>query len=440
MKVVGDVHIDPLNDAGSSDLVRHFRQLMKVAAPALLIALLVGGITLVVITRAKPVYKAVVTAEIDAQTPVVNGDAYLYQMTAPYLALATSDPIRQSIATKMGSGWDADKVKANVAVAVSKSPLLLEVSATAPDRAQAIKLATSTVVALDEGSTAQRHQELDRAVAAATVELQHIAQQLTDMNSSEPANSPKPTGNTDFTSSTDPAKAALEAQFKDLQQQIDRIRSGGVNGLSVLSVPSESDIPQTAATSKSVALFAGLVALIVAAECLVLVRGRFGRRLTFASAERIARANELGIEVLNSPTDEMPPVTQGMIARCASTGSATLILTTSRAEAIAKPWLKNQKAPELIIIEPVSSNWAARLDGAIGLAILLACRSEEVRNQIEQAAKTLTSLGIPSRLVLTSLPATAQHRESLPATAQDRECPAISTQLISREAAVDSGL
>src|ERR1700693_992503 len=119
MKVVGDVHIDPLYDAGSPDLVRPFRQLMKVAAPALLIALLVGAITLVVITRAKPVYKAAVTAQIDAQIPVVNGDAYLYQMTAPYLALATSDPIRQSIATKMGSGWDADRVKANVAVAVS---------------------------------------------------------------------------------------------------------------------------------------------------------------------------------------------------------------------------------------------------------------------------------------------------------------------------------
>src|SRR4051812_17316655 len=114
---------DPLNEGRFPDLSRHFRQLASVAVPAALVALLVAGLTAIVIAGSPDSYKATVTAQIDAQVPVVSGDGYLYQLNAPYLALAGSDGFRQAVATKMGEGWTADQVAGGITVDVAKSPL-----------------------------------------------------------------------------------------------------------------------------------------------------------------------------------------------------------------------------------------------------------------------------------------------------------------------------
>ena len=153
---------NPLDERRSPDVVGHLKQLVKVSIPALVVAVVAGLIALLVLAQLKPSYEATVTAQIDAQTPVVSGDAYLYQMTAPYLALAGSQAVRQTTAQALGSGWDAERVGKDVTVKVSKSPLLLEISGKAADRAEALKAATTTVQSLDAAARAQRAQELQR--------------------------------------------------------------------------------------------------------------------------------------------------------------------------------------------------------------------------------------------------------------------------------------
>ncbi len=378
----------------------HLRRLVKVSIPSAAVALLVGLAAQFVLTQVKPSYTATVTAQIDAQIPVVSGDAYLYQMTAPYLALAQSQAVRQATAHEMGIDWDAERVGKDAVVTVSKSPLLLDVSGTAPDRQQALKLATVTVEALDKESRAQRLQELDRAVAVPSAELAPLQQQVAAIDEAFT----NTYGYSDPTADGDPVRADLVLRIQDLTNQINRIREGGVNGLSVLAAPDAASITPTAPVSKSVALFAALLAFIVTAETLAFTRGRFGRRLTMPSAERITGANSMTIETRESTSIGFPPVTAGLIARRASRNQRTMVIVTIRAESRLRTWLAEELHPELIEVELMTSNWAAKLGDQIGLVIVMACVGENARRAVGQTAKTLSSLGIPSRMVLIPVP------------------------------------
>ncbi|MCV7227167.1 hypothetical protein [Mycolicibacterium komossense] len=413
----------------------HLRRLLKVSIPSAAVALLVGLLAQFVLAQIKPTYTATVTAQIDAQIPVVSGDAYLYQMTAPYLALAQSQTVRQATAHEMGIGWDADRVGENAVVKVSKSPLLLDVTGTAPDRQQALMLATLTVQSLDKESRAQRLQELDRAVAVPSAELESLQQQVAAIDEAFT----EKYGYSDPTADGDPVRANLVLRIQDLVNQINRIREGGVNGLSVLAAPDAGSIAATAPVSKSVALFAALLAFIVTAEALAFTRGRFGRRLTMPSAERITSANSMTIETRESTSTGFPPVTAGLIARRASRDQRTMVIVTIRAESTLRTWLAGEVHPELIEVELMTSNWAAKLGDQIGLVIVMACVGENARRAVAQTAKTLSSLGIPSRMVLIPVPgASATTDTATEALANDSAAEPVTASRESNDVDVDS--
>jgi hypothetical protein len=396
-KVTSDVLNNPLDERRAPDVMGHLKKLVKVSIPALVVAVVAGLVVLFVLAQLKPTYQATVTAQIDAQTPVVSGDAYLYQMTAPYLALAGSQAVRQATADQMGNGWDAERVGKDVTVQVSKSPLLLEISGRAADRAEALKAATTTVQALDTAARTQRAQELRRAAAGPTGEMAAVQQQLRKIDAAFTQGGP-----VDPTSNGDPRRADLVTRTQELTDQITRINEGGINGLSVLSAPDVSSVVESAPVPKSIAGFLALITFILTAELLAFSRGRFGRRLSALGAERISHANNMSFETTEVASTGFPPVTAGMIARRASRKQKTMVIVTDLAEDTVATWLPEERHPELLQFEPISSNWAGRLDDSIGLAIVVAWEGENSREKLERTAKTLAGLGVPARMVMVS--------------------------------------
>jgi hypothetical protein len=91
-----------------------------------------------------------------------------------------------------------------------------------------------------------------------------------------------------------------------------------------------------------------------------------------------------------------------MIARRASRKQKTMVIVTDLAEDTVATWLPEERHPELLQFEPISSNWAGRLDDSIGLAIVVAWEGENSREKLERTAKTLAGLGVPARMVMVS--------------------------------------
>jgi hypothetical protein len=390
------VLVSPIDERRAPDVIGHLRRLAKAAVPAGMVAAVVGVVAAVYLMNVQRTYTATVIAQVDAQIPVVSGDAYLYQMTGPYLALAESLAVRQAIAHDMGVEWDPARVGASVAVEASKSPLLLEVSASAPSRSEALKLALSTVSALDGQSRAQRREELERAAAAPRDELAVVQQQIAEMD----RGLQDTYGFSDATANDDPQRAALQRRADELNAQINRIRESGVNGLSVLSAPGEDDVEPTIPVSASLLAFVVLVVFIVTCELLVFVRGRFGRRLTEVSADWVVRTRRIPLETRGVTDVGFPPVTAGLIARRVGRGQRTMVITTAEAEPTVRTWLEDDGSAAYVDVESIDSGWAARLTDAVGLVIIVACSGQSARTVVDRAARALCELGIPRRLVL----------------------------------------
>ena len=380
--------------ASGGVLTEHFRQLLKVAPIALLIALIAGGVTLAIIKSADPRYQVVAAAQIDAQVPVVTGDAYLFQNSAPYLALSSSRDIHQAIADRMGQGWDASKVGSSVTVGVSQSPLILDVTASASTPEEAAKLAEQTIEVLDASSREQRAREFDRAVASQTEAQQELSARLARLapNARE--------------------RATLQVQLDNIQGQIDRIRSGGVNGLSALSVPDAGDAVQTAPRSASLAFFVALVTFIVAAELLALLRTRFGRGITLAEAKRIGRSQNVGVELAAGNSASLPPVTRALTARYWGRGERTQFLASQATEAYARRW--HDEFSDAIVMADAGSAWQISPDESVAQAVLVVALGEKFRTELRNGVGVIRELGIAGRIVVVR-PGSADAPESSPA-------------------------
>lgn len=361
-------------------LTEHFRQLLRVAPIALVIALIVGGMTLAITESADPEYQVVATAQIDAQVPVVTGDAYLFQNSAPYLALAASNPVHQTIADRMGEGWDGNRVGSSVTVGVSQSPLLLDVTATAPTPEDAARLAQETIEVLDASSREQRAREFERAATTQTQKRQELQDRLARL----PSNSRE--------------RAGLQLQIDELQTQIDRVLAGGVNGLSALPVPDAGDAVQTAPRSPTLALFVCLVTFLIVAEVLALVRTRFGRGITLAEVRRISRSRGIAIEVAPQGLSSLPPVTHALAVRYFSRGERTQLLASPATESQVRQW--HSALPDATVMAPIGQAWAFTPDQSVAQAVLVVGLGEPFRDEVRDAADVIRELGIAGRIVL----------------------------------------
>ncbi|GEE00347.1 hypothetical protein nbrc107696_07930 [Gordonia spumicola] len=373
-----DVHKESNLLRFGPDLLGHFRNLLKALPIAIAVAVVAFAITLTITATADDEFEVTTVAQIDAQIPIMAGDVYIYQNNAPYLSLATTSGVREDIAHRMGSAWSAARVADNVSVTETRSPLLIAVTATAPTAEEAAKLSATTIKALDSASRKQRAGELDRAAATLTARSRDIGSRITAMRSSD---------------STE--RDNLIEQRKSIENDIQRIQSGGVNGLGALSTPSSDDARQTAPQSPALAVFVGLLTVLIAAEAVVFIRARFSRRATGSAIRRIADKHGATVEDAVSG-DRIPALARTMLGRLPE-GEHAVIL---RSAGIAEWGGFDGPVPEDVVVVDLDDAWIDQVDATVGLIVVMVVEGESIRADLDSTLSAIADLTIPVHVVM----------------------------------------
>ncbi len=270
------------------DLAGHMRELSRALLPALLIAALVGiAVFFVRSELTDKQYSASIVTEIKPAQTLVPGDAFVEQMRAPFIELSTDTDVLKRVVSTVDPDIDASALAADVATTPGASPALLTFTVTADSPELARQLAQSVVSTVGEAAnsnyardTQGRRERAEASLVAAQVRATTLA-------------------------ATDPNLPAAQAELTQLQQQLSQLQSAGGDQLVVLSSPQQSTL---AISPKPLpeALVAAVTALIIAAEMIVLLRGRFGSKPNRSWARRVAKKNSAKFD--STSGSEFPPL------------------------------------------------------------------------------------------------------------------------------------
>lgn len=275
------------------DLAGHMRELGRAFFPALVIGLLVGAAVFFARTElSEKQYSASIVTEIKPAQALVPGDAFIEQMRAPFIGLASDNDVLEQVVSEVDTDWTAGTLASNLALEPGTSPALLVFTVTAPSPELALQLTQSTVSTVAQAANANSardtQSQLEQLQAAVAAE--------------EARNNALPDGD---------AKTASNATLSDLRGQLAQVQSGGGDQLVVLSTPEQSDTP-VSPKPFSEASVAALAALVIAAELIVLLRSRIGSRPTRAWASRVAKKYRASFDPQGG--DALPPSVVGRIA------------------------------------------------------------------------------------------------------------------------------
>ncbi|MFZ3393205.1 hypothetical protein TVH25_08040 [Rhodococcus sp. 7Tela_A2] len=367
------------------DLLGHARELARVALPAVVAAAVVALAVFFVRDSGPGVYESTVVVEIRSTDAVSGSDASLGQLIAPYVALSEDSRVVAAIAAEVGE--DPAALSENVSVDYGTSPTLLTVTARDGSQEEADRLAQVVVAALDQAQSTRnrtalesRIADLDGIVAGLRAELAAGTDDTTD-------GSPDP---------------LLQAELDSRLEQIRAVRAGaGAEHLQVLASPASSG---TKVSPKPVAeaAVAFLFTLIVVAELLVALNGRFGRTVTPAWARRTSRRYRTALQVDTSGIPRLPLDTVVMLQQRASLGEAILVLNGSGVE--ADPDIFGDDAAERIIRCGMTEQWWKQLrQEKVGLALIVVTTGSEDRAVVENSLRALAEIDVPTRLVVLSV-------------------------------------
>ena len=137
------------------DLAGHMRELGRALLPALIVALLVGaGVFYVRSELTDKQYAASIVAEVKPAQTLVPGDAFIEQMRAPFIELATDSGVLEQVLTEVDTDMDASELASSVELSPGTSPALLTVTVTTRSPQLAADLAQAMVSAMARTSTA----------------------------------------------------------------------------------------------------------------------------------------------------------------------------------------------------------------------------------------------------------------------------------------------
>ncbi|MFD6882645.1 hypothetical protein [Rhodococcus sp. NPDC060084] len=368
------------------DLLGHARELARVALPAAVAAAVVALAVFFVRDSGPGVYESTVVVEIRSSAAVSGSDASLGQLIAPYVALSEDSRVVAAIAAEVGE--DPAALSGNIWVDYGTSPTLLTVTARDGSQEEADRLAQVVVAALDQAQSTRnrtalesRIADLDGIVAGLRAELAAGADDSTDDGSPDPV---------------------LQAELDSRLDQLRAVRSGaGAEHLQVLAAPAGSGT-KVSPKPKAEAAVAFLFTLIVVAELLVALNGRFGRTVTPAWARRTSRRYRTALQVDTSGTPRLPLDTVVMLQQRASLGEAILVLNGSGVE--ADPDIFGDDAAERIIRCGMTEQWWKQLrQEKVGLALIVVTTGSEDRAVVENSLRALAEIDVPTRLVVLSV-------------------------------------
>ena len=277
------------------DLAGHMRELGRALLPAMIVAALVGaGVFYLRSELTDKQSAASIVAEIEPAQTLVPGDAFIEQMRAPFIELATDRGVLDEVLSQVDAGMDAAELASSVELAPGTSPALLTVTVTTRSPELAADLAEAMVSTMASTSTANA--------------IRDSADRTGDAQSAVDAQQAR----IDALAPDDPSRPAAVSELADLRTRLSEVQAtAGGDRLVVLSNPEQSTTP-VSPKPVSEALVAALAALIVAAELIVLLRGRLGRRPSRSWARRVSR--KYGAHFDPATGDAVPPAIAARIS------------------------------------------------------------------------------------------------------------------------------
>lgn len=381
------------------DLGRHFRQLRRVALPALLVALLCAGAVFAVRLTAPKQWDATVVARAEASStpaqssgdPATTGSL----LTAPYIALGADTNTLHDIVDAARVPWSQAKTHSRISVTSGDLPGLVDVKVTGDSSQQASAVARQTVLTLDSAARKQARSSANAAVDQLQAEAAALSDRVQSLGEA------------------DPNRAALQAQYQSTLDQLNQLRGAaigtGTTALNALSDPSTSGTPSSPQPWRDAGV-ALLVAWILFAEVLVGLRGRWGRRVSRAWADRIARKHGITLadwSAKDSDTDRAR--IESLVLQRLRAGDAVVVLRDPEVGPASMRSLREavsgaaDAAPDRLVDLATEQHWWRHPALAeAGLSLVLAGRGTKTRRTVLRRLAALRELHVPTLLVLAS--------------------------------------
>lgn len=382
----------------SIDLAGHMKELGRAFVPAFLIALIVGAAVFYVRSElTDKQYSASVVTEIKPAQTLIPGDAFVEQMRAPFIELATDTDVLNRVLSEVDTNMDAGTLSSHVSLVSGTSPALLTFTVTADSPELALQLAQSMVSTVAQAANANYARDTQGQIEQAQASLSAAESKVNAL------------------AADDPSRTTAQSELTSLQEQLTQLQSGGGDQLVVLSSPEQSTDP-VSPKPLSEALVAALAALIVAAEAIVLLRGRFGSKPSRSWARRAARKN--GAKFDPAQSDELPPVLAAKIdtlqrgsaapvgnARHAASRRDAVIVVLVGDDAVYRP--THGYAAEVASGRPVVVTmgltdewWRAVEVSDVDTVAVLVSKGGRDRKAASRTLKRIREFGVPTYLVL----------------------------------------
>ncbi|MGJ0117682.1 hypothetical protein ACQ7HM_00615 [Williamsia sp. MIQD14] len=367
------------------DLAGHFRDLARVLLPALVIGALVGAAVFVGrSTLVDKEYSASVVTQITTSGEIVAGDAFVEQLRAPFEELASDDGVLTQALTRVDTGWDTGTLRSHLTLTPGTSPALLTFAVTAGSPRTAQQVAQAVVAAVAQASQDNAARDVSRRVEAID----------TSIDTEQARNSRLPAGSS--------ARTASDVRLAELRAQRDQVAAAGGNQLTVLSVPSASSSP-ISPKPLSEGLVAAVVAFLVAAELLVLARGRLGRTNNRIWARRVAHRHGARLQVVGGGRFDPSRVLYGELAHRHRRGRSAIILTGERTDvaSVTVPAGPAEQGGQDIGHHDLHDEWwrTADLGDLVVAVVILSTRGRD-RAATAAALGQLADLGVTRYVVL----------------------------------------
>ncbi|MCX6468617.1 MAG: hypothetical protein NTW76_04795 [Corynebacteriales bacterium] len=367
------------------DLAGHFRDLARVLLPALVIGALVGaGVFIARSTLVDKEYSASVVTQITTSGEIVAGDAFVEQLRAPFEELASDDGVLTQALTTVDTGWDTGTLRSHLTLTPGTSPALLTFTVTAGNPRTAQQVARAVVDAVAQANQSNAERDVSR----------RVGQIDTSIDSEQARNARLPANSS--------ARTASDVRLAELRAQRDQAAASGGNQLTVLSVPDASSTP-ISPKPVSEALVAAVVAFIVAAELLVLARGRLGRRNNRIWARRVAHRHGARLQVVGGGRFDPSKVLYGELAHRHRRGRSAIILLGEQADvaSVTVPAGPAEQSAQDIDHHDLHDEWwrTADLGDLVVAVVVLSTRGRD-RAATEAALAQLADLGVSRHVVL----------------------------------------
>lgn len=378
-----DAPISPRDVPPPVDLAGHMRDLGRALLPALLIAVIVGGAVFAVRSLLVPKeYEASVIAEITPAQTLIPGDAFIEQMRAPFVGLAEDSDVLNQVLWEVDTGWDTQELREHIRLSPGDSPALLVFTATANDPETARQLARTMVInvarkaaANDATAVARQLEGLQAAIAAEQAHVDSLAPE-------------------------DPNRVRSEERLAELRSNVGALQNSSSDQLTVLSTPDQSLAPVSPRPLPE-AMVAGVVTLIIAAELIVLSRGRFGARPNRVWARRAAQRHHAQFGVGDHAMSGLSPAAMATVVRARNSDRRVLVLLGDSAARPTLPKVAGTGRPagHPPDVAALDDEWWFGLADHTAVIVVVSTAGSD-RKLAERTLRQLDEMAVPASLVL----------------------------------------